>query len=148
MDMVEKRGSSFGVKGKKGETQLMETVIFVVLNVVFAIVLSVFIFRAAYNAQIYEQSYSKEIALLIDGAKPNTNITLGMFDAIDNYKKYHKQFTGDAIGEIVQLDKQNHLIRINIADKNGYYYRYFSDYDVELVSRGSVLQIRIGDKDE
>lgn len=146
IDMVEKKRLSFGRINNRGETQLMETVIFVILNIVFAIVLSVFVFRAAYNAQVYEQSYAKEIALLIDGAKPNTNITLAMFDAIENYKKYHKQFTGDVIAGMVQLDADNHLVRINIADKNGYYYRYFSDYDVEFISRGSVLQIQIGDK--
>jgi hypothetical protein len=128
--------------------QLLETTIFVILNVVFAVVLSIFIFRAAYNAQVYEQSYAKEIALLIDAAKPNTDITLGMADAISTYKKYHKQVPSNILDEVVKLDNLNHLVRINLADKNGYYYKYFSDYDIKFVSRGSVLQIEVGDKDD
>ena len=61
------------VKDKRGKmTFLTGVVMFIILNVVFFTVLFLFLGIKGTGSGIYEQIYAKQIALLIDQAKPGT----------------------------------------------------------------------------
>ena len=67
----------FKKRGKKGAI-LMENVIFIILNILFITILILFLLRQGQGAVLLEQSYAKQIALLIDSAKPEMTIILDM----------------------------------------------------------------------
>ena len=74
-----------GVFGKKGEL-LISNIIFIVLNLVFLAILIVFIVKQGSGAIVLEQSYAKQIALLIDSAKPITEVRMDMKEGIEKAK--------------------------------------------------------------
>jgi len=136
---------------KRGDTIVLETVIFIALNLVFGAVMTVFILNSSYGALIYEQNYAKEIALLLDEAKPGMTITLDMQEAVLIAQKYEfagqKVSSSDALSKIVSLNKDLNLVTVSLSGRGGgYSYRYYSNYDVTLDSRGIVLQIKVEDK--
>src|SRR3990167_5572970 len=80
---IKKRGktlftsSSFFTKSERGEI-LVENVLFIVLNIIFVSILILFLFKQGSGAVLLEQTYSKQIALMIDSAKPAMEIKLNM----------------------------------------------------------------------
>jgi uncharacterized protein (UPF0333 family) len=67
--MENKRGEFVDIIGLK------ET-IFLVLNIVFFVIMFGFVYSSGTRAFVYEESYAKQIALLIDNAKPGMNILI------------------------------------------------------------------------
>jgi hypothetical protein len=65
----------------------LENVIFTVLNLLFLTMLIIFLLRQGNGAIVLEQSYAKNIALLIDSAKPVTEMKLNMEDAMNLAEK-------------------------------------------------------------
>ena len=83
-----KRGEGMiTLKTKRGEELLTENVIFIILNIIFFVMLMAFIFIGGTGAYFSEQYYGKQVALLIDGAKPGTSI---IFDISDGYEAAKK----------------------------------------------------------
>ena len=68
---------------KKRGNILTENVIFLILNLAFLAILVVFILKQGAGAVVLEQSYAKQIALLIDGARPGMVIELDMEEGRD-----------------------------------------------------------------
>ncbi len=114
-----------GVFGKKGEL-LISNIIFIVLNLVFLAILIVFIVKQGSGAIVLEQSYAKQIALLIDSAKPITEVRMDMKEGIEKAK--------NEIGEERIKNKEvvkitGNLVTVKITDKGGYSYNFFNDVD-------------------
>jgi len=114
----------FKERGKKGAV-LMENVVFIILNVLFLTILILFLARQGQGAIVLEQSYAKQIALLIDSAKPGMTIILDMGKAKDLAEKNNLEFK-----DIVK--KTDNVITIRLSEKGGYSYSYFNDVDVSL----------------
>ncbi|MEM3121984.1 MAG: hypothetical protein QXH60_00895 [Candidatus Pacearchaeota archaeon] len=68
------------LKNKKGVDLIHETIIFLILNLMFFLALFVVVYRSGTGISLYEQFYSKELALLIDKSKSGTEITLDVSD--------------------------------------------------------------------
>ncbi|GAJ02310.1 unnamed protein product [marine sediment metagenome] len=51
---------------KKRGTILAENIIFITLNILFLVILILFIWKQGAGAIVLEQSYAKQIALLVD----------------------------------------------------------------------------------
>ena len=64
---------------KRGEI-LAENLIFIILNLVFVVIIVLFLLKQGSGATILENTYSKQIALVLDSAKPNTLIKLNLED--------------------------------------------------------------------
>ncbi len=112
------------IRGKKGDI-LIGDVIFIILNLVFLSILIIFIVTKANDASRLEEQYAKQIALIIDSAKPVMTIHLNMEDAI-------KKATGNNqdISKIVAV--QGNVITVKLDDKAGYSYSFFNDVDVNV----------------
>jgi hypothetical protein len=109
-------------RGKKG-TILVENVIFIILNVIFLMILILFIYRQGNGAVVLEQSYAKNIALLIDAGKPIMEMKLNMEDAMALAEK-----NGVNREEIVKIT--GNLVTVKLSEKGGYSYSFFKNVDV------------------
>lgn len=108
---------------KKRGTILVENLIFIILNILFLAILVVFLFSKTGSAAVLEEKYAKQIALIIDSAKPGMVIHLNMEDAINEADK-----EGRNIGNIVLLT--DNIITVKLREKGGYSYSFFNDVDV------------------
>lgn len=108
-------------RGKRGVI-LVENVIFIILNLMFIVILALFIFKQGSGAIVLEQSYAKNIALLIDSAKPVSELKLNMEDAMDLAEK-----NGVGRDEIVRIE--GNLVIIKLAKNSGYQYSFFNNVD-------------------
>ena len=112
------------MKNKHGDI-LIENVLFLAFYIIFLAMLMVFVYSRGNSAMVIEQSYAKNIALLIDSAKPVMEMKLNMEDAFD-------------IAEDNKIDK-NKIVTINdnvvfvkLSSKSGYEYSFFTDFDVTV----------------
>ncbi len=109
------------IKSKRG-TILAENIIFIVFNLIFLTILIIFLFSKMGDAAVLEEKYAKQIALIIDSAKPIMEIHLNMEDAIKKASKEKWE------GDIVTI--QENIVRIKLREKGGYSYSFFNDVDV------------------
>jgi hypothetical protein len=107
---------------KKGAI-LMENLIFIILNMVFLAILILFLLRQGQGAVLLEQSYAKQIALLIDSAKPGMTIALDMEKAKKLSEKNNIEFK-----DVVSIN--NNVVMVKLSEKGGYTYSFFNDVDV------------------
>ncbi len=110
------------MKNKRGTTLLIENIIFIILNLVFIAILIFFLLSKSGTPAILEEKYAKEIALMLDSAKPGMIISLNMEDAI----KIGKERLGEEnIGRIVTIT--GNVVNVNLQGKNGYSYSFFNN---------------------
>jgi hypothetical protein len=109
---------------KKGDFVVVEQTIFIVLNILFFAIVFIFIRSSSNNDLIYEQTYAKQIALFIDNAKPGVEINLDVSRLYEIAKNNH--FTGN----VVLIDNENKIVRINLVDGKGYSYGYFTNSSI------------------
>jgi hypothetical protein len=112
----------FKKRGKSGKL-LMENLIFIILNVLFLAILILFLLRQGQGAAFLEQSYSKQIALLIDSAKPGMTIIMDMSKGKDLAEKNGIQFK-----DIVRI--RDNIVTVKLTENSGYSYSFFNDVDV------------------
>jgi hypothetical protein len=110
------------MKNRRG-TILLENVIFVLLNIAFISILILFLVKQGSGAVILEQNYAKNIALVIDSAKPIMEIKLNMKDAIDLAES-----NGVTREEIVKIN--DNTVTVKLSEKGGYDYSFFNNVDV------------------
>ena len=111
---------------KRGQI-LVENIIFIILNLVFLAVLILFIFSKSGSEANLEEKYSKQIALIIDSARPGMTIHLNMEDAI---KKTKENLGEDRIDEIVSIS--GNTVTVKLREKGGYSYSFFNDVSVSI----------------
>ncbi|MAH06831.1 hypothetical protein CMI38_01110 [Candidatus Pacearchaeota archaeon] len=109
---------------KRGQDLINENVVFTIIVVVFIVALFIFISRSGSQATLYEQTYAKEIALIIDRAEVGMEIELEMFDAFKLARKNNFE------GRIVNIDNGANQVNIRLYDAKGYDFYYFNDIDV------------------
>jgi hypothetical protein len=107
---------------KRG-TILLENVIFIILNIAFIFILILFLSKQGSGAIVLEQSYAKNIALLIDSGKPVMEMKLNMQDAFDLAKD-----NGISREDIVKID--GNIVTVKLSSKGGYQYSFFNNVDV------------------
>lgn len=121
---VNKRGSANAIAWPE--------ITFLILFLVFAAILLVFVNNSVGGAFLTEEIYAKKIALIIDGAKPNTDIVLDVTDAYEIALRLKKD-SGRALNESFSKANNEPCIFVSLGSgQGGYSYCYFSDYDVTL----------------
>ena len=113
-------------RGKRASI-LTENMVFMLLNLAFIIILILFIAKQGAGAIVLEQSYAKQIALLIDYSKPVMVIKLDMGEAMEVAKE-------NGIIDPLEIVKINeNIVTVKLSEKGGYSYAFFND--VEVVPR-------------
>ncbi|MBI2004528.1 hypothetical protein HYS72_03640 [Candidatus Pacearchaeota archaeon] len=111
------------MENKRGEI-LVENVIFIVLNIIFISILIFFLFKQSSGAALLEQTYSKQIALMVDSAKPAMEIKLNMEKARKIAEKNKIDFN-----EAVSIT--GNVVNVKLSQKTGYEYSFFNNVKVE-----------------
>jgi len=112
------------LRNKKGE--MYDTIIFVLLNLIFFGVLITFVFQSASGKLVYEQAYVKQIALLIDEARPDTAIFIDFGNMVKIAEK-----NGIAKESIVKVDNKKSEVSVRLGASAGYSYSFFTLADIE-----------------
>ena len=107
------------IKDKKAEI-LAGNLVFIILNLVFLAVLIIFISQQGSGAIILEETYAKEIALMIDSSIPGTELILDMESA-----KEHAEENGINFKDIVKIE--NNIVIVKISKDSGYQYSFFNN---------------------
>lgn len=111
------------IKGKAGENILTENIIFIVLNLVFLSIIIVFLFSKMSSAAVLEERYAKQIAMIIDSAKPSMTIELNLSDALDKLE------LGVDVNNVVKIDKN--IVTVNLQNGGkGYSYSFFNNVEI------------------
>ncbi len=76
------------------------------------------------NAAVLEEVAAKQIALMIDSAKPGMKMHLNMERAIEKAKK---ELGEDKIDEIVKIN--DNIVTVKLRDNGEYSYSFFNDID-------------------
>ena len=108
--------------GKKGDI-LVGDVIFLVLNLIFLVILIIFVVSKTNDASRFEEIYAKQIALIIDSAKPGMTIYLNMEDAIEKAMDENQN-----IGTLVRIN--GNMVTVKLKEKGEYSYSFFNDVNV------------------
>ena len=111
------------IKDKKGSDLLQQYVIFIVLNLIFMSILIFFISSKINGVSVLEESYAKNIALLIEASTPVMEMKLEMGNAFDLAEE--KNIARD---EIVKIE--NNSVTVKLSATSGYTYGFFNDVDV------------------
>lgn len=104
---------------------LTENIIFIVLNLIFVTILTLFLFSRMGSGAVLEEKYAKQIALILDSAKPGMIIHLNMEDAIESAEE---ELGESQIGNIVSID--GNIVTVKLQDGSGYSYSFFNDAEV------------------
>jgi hypothetical protein len=111
---------------KRGESPIWGNVIFTILNLIFFVLLLVFVSRSAGGAQVFEQSYAKEIALAINKAEPGTQIVFDISNGLEIAED-----NGQSIEKIFIFSEEENSIVVSLTKgKGGYRMNYLNDYDI------------------
>ncbi|HTY44074.1 MAG TPA: transglycosylase SLT domain-containing protein [Patescibacteria group bacterium] len=114
------------IRGKKGDANLLtEDIIFITLNLIFLGIMITFLVLKMGNAGVLEETYAKEIALLIDSAKPGMIIHLNMEDGINIAQK---ELGKDNINEMVKIT--GNVVTVKLRSDGGYSYSFFNNINV------------------
>ena len=131
---------------KRG-SMLTENIIFIILNLIFLTVLIVFLLRQGSGIVVLEQSYAKQLALLIDSSQPGMLIELDMTKAIEVAAN-----NGLEARDIIEINEN--IVKVKLSTKSGYEYAFFNDVSVSkpyyyLISdkSGERLRLIISDKE-
>ena len=122
---------------KRGQI-LVENIIFIVLNLIFLTILILFIYSKSGAEAVLEEKYAKQIALLIDSAKPEMEIHLNMEDAI---KKSERNNWGK--DKIVSIS--GNTVTVKLREKGGNSYSFFNDIAVSAFPDEEKYIFLIGD---
>ncbi len=111
------------MRNKKSDT-LIENLVFILLVIVFVSIMYFTITRAGSQSVLYEQIYAKQIALIIDKAKPGMEIELDTFEMQRLSRK------NNYLGNLVNINNDENKINVKLIDGKGYSYYFFNDVDV------------------
>ena len=101
---------------------LTENIIFIILNLVFFTILILFLFSRMGSAAVLEEKYAKQIALIIDSAKPGMEISLDMKDAVKKAEDENWE------GKIVSIS--GNIVTVKLTDGGGYSYSFFNNVEL------------------
>ena len=124
---------------KRGN-MLTANIVFILLNLVFLSILIFFIVSKTGDPSILEEKYAKEIALMIDAARPGILFSIDMKEALDVAKE--QEWPRENI-----ISFKENSVRVQLKKSSGYEYFFFNDVVpiVDFLPNGRV-EIKIKEK--
>lgn len=128
---------------KKGLTKrgnmLVGNVVFIILNLVFLTILILFILNKGGGIESLEQSYAKQIALVIDGAQPGMRINIDLRDGRDA----NEEWFIDNYATAIKI--RDNIVSVSFDDNTEYTYSFFNNVSVsyDIYPEGNLyLEVR------
>ncbi len=108
---------------KKRGTILVENIVFLILNLLFLSILILFLLKQGSGAIVLEEAYSKQIAMVLNSAKPEMIIKLDM----DKGRKIAEEKGLDFANSVI-IEKN--IVYVKLTPDGGYSYAFFNDVEV------------------
>lgn len=108
----------------EGMNLMTEKVVYILFILIFSGMVIGFFIRFQNDVLIYEQTYAKELALLINKAEPGIEMDIDIFDF------YHKSNKNNFNGNVVEIDNEKSEVIVRLASGRGYKYSFFNDVEV------------------
>lgn len=124
---------------KKRGTILIENIIFIILNLLFLSVLALFLIKQGSGVVMLEESYAKQIALLVNAAEPGMTLKINM----DKAKKISDK-NGIDFKEVLEINENTVVIKL--SQESGYSYAFFNNVDVGKPYPDGEFYIMVVDK--
>jgi len=120
---------------------LIGNVVFIILNLVFLSILILFIVNKGGGIESLEQSYAKQIALIVDGAQPGMKITIDMLDGAEAGAEWYEE---NYAGSVRYVDN---VVYVKLSEESGYSYSFFNDVEIsyDVYPEGQVVMV-VGEK--
>ena len=117
---------------------LHENVIFIVLNVIFFVMMILFISMKGSAIYIAEEETAKQIALIIDSAKPGTQIEI-------NLKDYFEKVENEGMNRerSIFIDNEKNIVVAKGSSDSFYDYSYFNDVNIKFNIKGDYLILEV-----
>ena len=103
---------------------LIENLIFIILNLLFLSILILFVLRQGNGEIVLEEAYAKQIALLIDAAKP------GMVFRVNLDKGVKVAEKNGVLNKMIEI--HDNIVTIKLSERGGYSYSFFNDVAVNF----------------
>ncbi len=107
---------------KKRGTILVENIIFIILNLLFLSILALFLVKQGSGIILLEESYAKQVALLIDSAEPGMTLKINM----DKAKKISDE-NGIDFGDVVKVNEN--IVTVKLSKDSSYSYAFFNNVE-------------------
>ena len=117
---------------------LHENLIFIVLNVIFFVMMILFVQMKGSAIHIAEEETAKQIALIIDVAKPGTDLEINLKDFFE--KAEDKGIKRD---KSVRIDNEKNLVVVKGSKDSFYDYSYFNDVNVKFNFKDDYLILEV-----
>ena len=131
------------IKNKRGELELHGIVSFIILLLIFFSGMFYFVSWFGKRVAITEQTYAKQIALLINQAKPNTVLEIDTFK-LEYLAKKHDY--SDRLKDIIKIDYETGEVTIKLSKGGGYNYKFFTklnDGSLEFDEENHIMKIKV-----
>ena len=122
---------------KKGDL-LHENLIFIVLNVIFFVMMILFIQMKGSAIHIAEQETAKQIALVIDSAKPGTEIEINLADFFEK-----ADGKGMSREKTIRIDNEKNIVVVRGSSDTSYEYSYFNDVNIKFNFKDDYLILEV-----
>jgi len=126
------------MKSKKGVGLVTGTIMFLILNIVFFGMMVIYVSSIGTGAEVVEDGYAKKIVLIIDSARPGTNI------AIDISELYEEAEKNNFNGEVLNFTSDNRVL-VKVTTGEGNSYQYFADmgkFNFELEGKNLIIEVK------
>ncbi len=104
---------------------LQKSVIYIIIIIIFFAIFFAWVSSVGKGVRNYEKIYAKKIALIIDSAKPNTNVSVDvskLYEIADKNKVERMS--------VVKIDNDNNIVSVRASEADAYTYKFFSDNDI------------------
>ena len=105
----------------------MENIVFIILNLLFLTIIVLFLLKQGSGAIVLEQTYSKQIAMLVDSSKPGMIIKIDM----EKGQKLAEENKID-FKDVVRISDNTVRVKLTSQVKGGYTYSFFNDVNVAV----------------
>lgn len=109
---------------KKKANLLTENVVFIIIAILFIGMLFTFITKTSSNSSLLEQAEAKKVALILDSARPGTNVYLNIDSLLENKQE------GIEDSNVIRVDNDLNMVTVKLRQKSGYSYGFFNDVEV------------------
>lgn len=124
---------------KRGEQLLIGTIVLIIINIIFIIILIVSVTVKGDPTSFYEETFAKQTALLINIAKPGTQLEINIDELIAKAHDNKQEL-------IFRIDCEKNLVIVKALEKSGYEFEFVPilkkcDYKLDLENRKFTINI-------
>lgn len=126
------------MKNKKAEDIVIGVIIFIILNLIFFAAMMLFVVKSGSGANVIERAKARQIALVIDEMRENTEIEINLSDLYDEAED------NKFIGYVVVPNFEDNKITVQVIEGKGndyYFFRALKQDSIILDEKEQVLRI-------